>query len=67
MRGADDEAPTWSVAELAAHLGRLLVGAFPDDVWVAGQVRNLSRAANGHVYFHLVEPSTTDQAPAAQL
>lgn len=65
--GRGPVADTWSVGELAAHLGRLLVGAFPDDVWVAGQIRNLSRAGNGHVYFDLVEPAEAGRAPEAQL
>jgi exodeoxyribonuclease VII large subunit len=65
--GRGPAADTWTVAELAAHLGRLLVGAFPDDVWVAGQIRNLKRSANGHVYFDLAEPSPSGQQPTAQL
>lgn len=65
--GRGPGADTWTVAELAAHLGRLLVAALPDDVWVAGQIRNLSRAANGHVYFDLVEPPEGARAPEAQL
>jgi exodeoxyribonuclease VII large subunit len=58
---------TWSVGGLAAHLGRLLATALPDEVWVEGQIRNLKRAANGHVYFDLAEPCGPDEAPQAQL
>jgi len=65
--GKDPTPDTWSVAELSTHLERLLVGAFPSDVWVAGQIRNLSRSANGHVYFQLVEPAAAGVAPRAQL
>ncbi|MEZ5180937.1 MAG: exodeoxyribonuclease VII large subunit [Acidimicrobiales bacterium] len=65
--GRGPDADTWTVGELAAHLGRLLVAALPDDVWVAGQIRNLSRANNGHVYFDLVEPTESGRAPEAQL
>ncbi|MEZ5139211.1 MAG: exodeoxyribonuclease VII large subunit [Acidimicrobiales bacterium] len=60
--GRGPDADTWTVGELAAHLGRLLVAALPDDVWVAGQIRNLSRANNGHVYFDLVEPTESGRA-----
>jgi exodeoxyribonuclease VII large subunit len=65
---ADEAArSTWTVAGLAAHLGRLLAAALPDDVWVQGQIRNLKRANNGHVYFELVEPCGPHEAPQAQL
>jgi exodeoxyribonuclease VII large subunit len=60
-------APTWTVPELAVHLGRVMAGAFPDDLWVEGQIRDLSRAKNGHVYFTLVEPTEAGRQPRAQL
>lgn len=59
--------PTWTVAELSAHLGRVLAGALPDDVWVQGQIRNLNRSANGHVYFQLAEPAAAGEQPRSQL
>jgi exodeoxyribonuclease VII large subunit len=58
---------TWTVPDLSVHVGRLLVGAFPDDVWIEGQIRNLNRSANGHVYFQLTEPTPAGQQPATQL
>lgn len=64
---ASGETCTWTVAELSAHLGRVLAGALPDDVWVEGQIRNLSRAPGGHVYFQLVEPTEAGRTPRAQL
>ena len=67
MHFDEDGSTTWSVAELSSHLTRLLAGAFPDDVWVSGQIRNLNRSNNGHVYFNLAEPSPGDQQPQAQL
>ena len=33
----------------------MLRAGFPDEVWVRGEIRDLSRAASGHVYFTLVE------------
>ncbi len=48
--------PTWSVAELHEALNGLLVHVFGDEVWVEGEVRNLTRSANSHVYFDLVDP-----------
>ena len=65
--GRDPRSDTWTVPELSVHVGRLLVSAFPDDVWVEGQIRNLNRSANGHVYFQLAEPSPAGQQPNTQL
>jgi len=69
--GDDDEsgrAPgTWTVAELSAHVGRLVAGAFPGDLWVEGQIRDLSRSATGHVYFQLAEPTEAGRAPRVQV
>lgn len=65
--GSGDTGPTWTVAELSGHLSRLLAAALPDDLWVQGQIRNLSRAASGHVYFDLVEPAAAGDALAASL
>ncbi|MGE3621415.1 MAG: exodeoxyribonuclease VII large subunit [Acidimicrobiia bacterium] len=47
--------PTWSVAELATAVAQVLHQGFPDEVWVRGEVHDLSRPASGHVYFSLVE------------
>ena len=57
-RAAPAEAaePTWSVGELAQAIGGLLQGAFPREVWVRGEIHDLSRPQSGHVYFTLVEP-----------
>src|SRR4051794_10846940 len=46
--------PTYSVAELSAGIGAALSRAFPDEVWVQGEIANLQRPASGHVYFDLV-------------
>ena len=40
--GRDPRSDTWTVPELSVHVGRLLVGAFPDDVWVEGQIAQIS-------------------------
>lgn len=37
--------------------------AFPEEVWVRGAISGISRSANGHVYFDLVE-SENELAPA---
>ncbi|MBA3282470.1 MAG: exodeoxyribonuclease VII large subunit [Acidimicrobiia bacterium] len=59
--------PTLTVGELAARIARLTASAFPGDLWVEGQIRNLSRSANGHAYFNLAEPSAAGETPRAQV
>jgi exodeoxyribonuclease VII large subunit len=49
---------TYSVAELSTAVGRTIARAFPDDVWVHGEIRDLSRPPTGHVYFTLVDPDS---------
>lgn len=48
--------PTFSVTELADAIGNALRASFRDEVWVRGEIRDLSRASSGHVYFTLAEP-----------
>lgn len=44
----------WSVSELTRYLRQLLDGdAMLQDVWVQGELSNVSRPASGHVYFTL--------------
>ncbi len=59
------QAPTLTVPELSAQIARLAAQAFPNDVWVSGQIRNLSRSGNGHVYFDLVEPTASGATPGS--
>lgn len=47
---------TFTVAELAERIKQVLGDAFGDELWVEGEIRNLSRARSGHMYFNLVEP-----------
>ena len=47
--------PTYSVTELADAIGNALRAAFRDEVWVRGEIRDLSRPASGHVYFTLTD------------
>lgn len=55
---------TYTVSELAASVGRTISRAFPDEIWVQGQIRDLSRAASGHVYFTLLDPDTASNGGA---
>lgn len=60
----DDSAPvhTWTVEELHRTLNRLLSEHFPEQVWVEGEIRNLNRSRNGHVYFDLVDMDRADDS-----
>ena len=62
------EEPTYDVAELVDVLGDLVEDAFPDDIWISGQIRNLNRRSRkGHVYFDLVTPAPAEKHPEAVL
>jgi exodeoxyribonuclease VII large subunit len=47
--------PTFSVGELATQVADALRRAFPEQLWVRGEVQNLKRYPSGHTYFSLVE------------
>lgn len=64
---SDASPSTWTVTGLAAHIAQVAAQAFPADMWIQGQIRNLSRSNNGHVYFTLVEPTPPGTEPRAQL
>ena len=56
--GFDEEEPeatTFSVVELNSRVRDSLRRGFPDEVWVRGEVQNLSTSSAGHTYFALVE------------
>jgi exodeoxyribonuclease VII large subunit len=48
------EQRTWSVAELTRYVRQMLESDFRlQDLWVAGEVSNVSRPSSGHLYFTL--------------
>jgi exodeoxyribonuclease VII large subunit len=47
--------PTWSVTELHQAIASLLDHVFGEDLWIEGEMRNLSRSRRGHAYFDLVD------------
>jgi exodeoxyribonuclease VII large subunit len=55
-RADDTPVPTWTIAELHEALNGLFVHVFGDEVWVEGELCNMKRAANSHVFFDLVDP-----------
>ena len=46
---------TFSVAEFGQLINDVLNHTFPHDLWVQGEVRDMTRASSGHVYFTLVD------------
>ncbi len=56
-----------SVQELCERISRSVDDAFPDEVWVRGAISGISRSANGHVYFDLVESDSQSGGPQATL
>lgn len=56
-----------TVKELCAVIERTINDAFGEELWVTGSISGLSRSANGHVYFNLVDPTELGQAAAATL
>ncbi len=49
--------PTLTVTELCSEVEGRVAEAFPDEVWIKGAISGLTRSANGHVYFDLIDPS----------
>src|SRR6185503_18576338 len=47
-----DEPPILSVSDLSTLLKTVVEETFP-QVWVAGEISNLTRAGSGHLYFTL--------------
>ncbi len=58
---------TLTVGQLTRQLGEAVKRTFRTEVWVQGQIRNLSRSARGHVYFDLIEPVPAGAAPKASI
>jgi len=58
---------SYSVAEFNRLLGSAVSELFPDDLWVEGEISNLTRSRVGHVYFDLVEPSEPGVASTAKI
>jgi exodeoxyribonuclease VII large subunit len=58
---------TYAIRELTQLIGRALGRVFPDEVWIRGEIRDLSRSKSGHVYFALVDPSDDPRAAPSAL
>jgi exodeoxyribonuclease VII large subunit len=58
---------TWTVAQVNDYAAAAVEAAFPNLIWVEGEVCNLNRSARGHVYFSLIEPGADRRSPDTQL
>lgn len=56
-----------SVGEVCEGIREALRDHFGPEVWVRGAISGLSRSANGHVYFTLVDPGDAGHRPSAAL
>ncbi len=63
----DIEVTTFSVGELNALVRDALRQMFPAEVWVRGEVQNLSRSGAGHTYFAVVEKAGRGDRVQARL
>lgn len=64
----DGDTTTYEVADLLGVLSEVVEVAFPNDIWIRGQIRNLHRRSRwGHVYFDLVTPAPAEKPPEAVL
>ena len=63
----DGSPPTWTVAELSEAVAAALRMAFPDEVWVQGEIQSLSRSSAGHAYFQLVDPTDLGEHTEASI
>lgn len=52
--------PTWTVTDLTRYLRELLESDYNlQDLWVVGEVSNLSRPSSGHMYFTLKDAGSS--------
>ncbi len=61
------ETHTWSVSQVNEWATLAIAQAFPDDLWIEGEICNLSRSARGHVYFNLIEAGEDRRSPTTSL
>ncbi len=58
---------TLTVAQVNRRVNEAVRRVFSKDVWVQGQIRNLSRSGRGHVYFDLCDPAPAGTQPKASI
>jgi exodeoxyribonuclease VII large subunit len=63
-----DPTPTLTVSELNQRIGTVIARAFPEEVWIQGEISGLrpERRPGTHLFFDLVEPGP-DGGPGAKV
>ncbi|MEJ5256100.1 MAG: exodeoxyribonuclease VII large subunit [Acidimicrobiales bacterium] len=61
------ESGALTVRELTAGIATALGAWFPREIWVQGEIADLSRSRSGHVYFQLVDPGPPGSPPEASI
>ncbi|MCK5054371.1 MAG: exodeoxyribonuclease VII large subunit, partial [Anaerolineales bacterium] len=52
--------PIWTVGDLTRHIRQVLESDYRlQDMWVTGEVSNVSRPSSGHLYFTLRDESAS--------
>lgn len=64
---ATESKPSYSVSELCDLVDATIRDTFDSELWVRGIISGLTRSANGHVYFDLIDPSDLGRSPDATL
>lgn len=54
---------TWTVSEVCAAVSGALDAAFPEEIWLRGEIHGARRSPAGHLYFDLTDPSGDTAAP----
>ncbi len=62
-----DADETLTVGQVNRRLSEAVRRSFAKDIWVQGQIRNLSRSGRGHVYFDLCDPTPAGAQPKASI
>ena len=53
------ETLTWSVGDLCEAIRDTFSAAFPEEIWLEGEIVDLKFHSSGHVYFDLIEPDAS--------
>ncbi len=59
--GSRERAKPLTVGEVVSRIRAAVEGEFPTEMWVEGELSNVSYATSGHLYFHLVDEKVTDR------
>lgn len=62
-----DADETLTVGQVNRRLSEAVRRTFARDLWIQGQIRNLSRSGRGHVYFDLCDPTAAGAQPKASI